>query len=72
MAGEAKRSSEAVDSSPTNGADKYLIEMYYELVITLHNGPRCNTIDREKFICPHLPRIQGWSNVKVLFPATLE
>lgn len=23
---------------PTNGADKYLIGMYYELVITLHNG----------------------------------
>ena len=22
---------------PTNGADKYLIGMYYELVITLHN-----------------------------------
>lgn len=40
----------AVDQA---GADKYLIGMFYELVITLHNGPRCNTIDREKFICPH-------------------
>lgn len=41
------------------GADKYLIGMYYELVITLHNGPRCNTIDRGKIYLPSpLPRME--------------